>query len=84
MLLRFAFFLTPIVYPPPQGWPWSLLVNFNPVVPLLQGARDLMAKGVVTDLFAFWIVCGGSVVALFLALIVYRIAIPVVLERMGA
>ncbi len=84
MLLRFAFFLTPIVYPPPQAWPWSLLVSINPVVPLLQGARDLMAKGYIADMTPFWFACGGGVVALLLALFFYRIAIPVVLERMGA
>ncbi|MBF0128008.1 MAG: ABC transporter permease [Magnetococcales bacterium] len=84
MLLRLLFFLTPVVYPPPQGWPWSLMVSLNPVVPVLQGARDLLSKGAMTDPSAFWLASGGGVAALVVALIFYRIAIPVVLERMGA
>ncbi|MBF0181886.1 MAG: ABC transporter permease [Magnetococcales bacterium] len=84
MLLRLLFFLTPIVYPPPTGWPWSLVVSLNPVVPLLTTARDLLAKGVVQDWTPFWLAAGGGVVLLLLGLLFYRITIPVVLERLGA
>ncbi|MBF0191487.1 MAG: ABC transporter permease [Magnetococcales bacterium] len=84
MALKLAFFLTPVVYPPPQEWPWSLLVALNPVVPLLQGARDLMSIGTMHDPAAFWITCGGTLVALLAGLVFYRLATPLVLERMGA
>ncbi|MBF0615055.1 MAG: ABC transporter permease [Magnetococcales bacterium] len=82
--LKLAFFLTPIVYPPPQEWPWSLLVTLNPLLPLLQGARDLMATGSMHDPAGFWIASGGTVVLLLVALLFYRLAAPIVLERMGA
>lgn len=84
LALKLAFFLTPIVYPPPKEWPWSLLVSLNPVAPILQGARDILTKGTLNDPITFWLISGGSLVALLLALIFYRLAIPVVLERMGA
>ena len=84
ILIRFAFFLTPIVYPPPQSWPYSLLVNLNPVTPLLLGARDLMAKGSMGDPSAFFIATGGTVVALVLAFVFYRLSVPIILERLGA
>ncbi|MEO5334726.1 MAG: ABC transporter permease [Magnetococcus sp. YQC-5] len=84
MFLRLMFFLTPVVYPPPREWPWSLVVTLNPVVPVLQGTRELMATGVMTDPLGFVLACAGGVVALVVALFFYRISIPVVLERMGA
>ncbi|MBF0417798.1 MAG: ABC transporter permease [Magnetococcales bacterium] len=84
MALKLLFFLTPVVYPAPQEWPWSLIVSLNPVTPLLQGARDLMSQGAMRDPEAFWIVCLIVIVLLPLALIFYRLAVPLVLERMGA
>ncbi|MBF0296725.1 MAG: ABC transporter permease [Magnetococcales bacterium] len=84
MLLRLLFFMTPIVYPPPTGWPWSLLVSLNPIVPVLTAARDLLAKGVVQEWAPFWFAAGGGVVLLLFGLLFYRITIPVVLERLGA
>ncbi|MBF0126892.1 MAG: ABC transporter permease [Magnetococcales bacterium] len=84
MALRFLFFLTPIVYPAPKEWPWSLVATLNPVSPLLQGARELFTSGALSDPLSFWIACFGGIVAFVLALIFYRLAIPVVLERMGA
>ncbi|MBF0260958.1 MAG: ABC transporter permease [Magnetococcales bacterium] len=84
VLLRIGFLVTPIAYPAPQEWPWSLLVTLNPVVPLLQGCRDWMAKGVMSDPFAYGMTCGGTLLILMVALIFYHITIPVVLERLGA
>jgi lipopolysaccharide transport system permease protein len=84
ILLRFAFFLTPIVYPPPTSLPFSLLVQWNPITPLLMGARDLIAKGAVADIAPILIVSGGVLVLGVISLILFRIAVPIVLERMGA
>ncbi|MBF0162929.1 MAG: ABC transporter permease [Magnetococcales bacterium] len=84
VLLRIGFLVTPIAYPAPQEWPWSLLMTLNPVVPLLQGCRDWMAKGVMSDPFAYGMASGGALLLLMIALIFYHITIPVVLERLGA
>ncbi|MBF0454842.1 MAG: ABC transporter permease [Magnetococcales bacterium] len=84
ILLRFLFFLTPIVYPPPESWPYSLLVQWNPVTPLLMGARDLITKGVVVDIVPVLVVSGGVVVVGLLSLVFFRVAVPIVLERLGS
>ncbi|MBF0109816.1 MAG: ABC transporter permease [Magnetococcales bacterium] len=84
IFLRLAFFLTPIVYPPPQSWPYSMIVNVNPVTPILQAARDCLARGTLADPGGLLWLTGGIVVVFFLALIYYRLAIPVILERLGA
>ncbi|MBF0127580.1 MAG: ABC transporter permease [Magnetococcales bacterium] len=82
--LKLAFFLTPIGYPAPKEWPWSLLVSLNPLLPLLQGARDLMATGSMSDPIGFWISSVATCLLLAVALLFYRLATPIVLERMGA
>lgn len=84
VLIRFAFFLTPIVYPPPQSWPYTLIVQINPVTPLLQGIRDLMATGSMNHPELFFTYSLFTVLGLMLALVFYRLAIPIVLERLGA
>ncbi|MBF0132132.1 MAG: ABC transporter permease [Magnetococcales bacterium] len=84
VLLRLAFFVTPIVYPPPQSWPYSLIVSLNPVTSVLQSIRDVLAKGHMSDPQGFIMVSVVVVVVFLLALIYYRLAIPVILERLGA
>ena len=83
-LLNIGFFLTPVVYPPPETWPYSLLVQLNPVTPLLLGLRDLMTKGAMDDPAAFLLVGLFSLIGFLLALVFYRLSVPIVLERLGS
>lgn len=84
LLLRFAFFLTPIVYPPPQTWPYSMLVHLNPVTPLLVGIRDLLTKGFVSELSIFLAVSFMSLFVFIIAAIFYRLSVPIALDRLGS
>ena len=43
------FFVTPIVYPIPKSFPFSLVAILNPVSPLLIAARDLLTRGTVRN-----------------------------------
>ena len=78
------FFVTPVVYPPPRSWPYSLLINLNPVSPLLTGARDLATKGALTDPVPFAIVSGLTLLVLLGGWVLYRLAMPILIERMSA
>jgi len=78
------FFATPIVYPPPTSLPLSLLATWNPVSPLLSGARELTATGSLGDPVGFIAVGAATLVGFTLAWVFYRIALPVLTERMGA
>lgn len=78
------FFVTPVVYPPPQGFPYSLLATMNPVSPILIGARDLITKGVITNIGPFLVVSCLTVIALFIAWVIYRLALPIIIERMSS
>lgn len=84
IIIQLFFFVTPVVYPPPQSFPFSLIAIFNPVSPLLTAARDLITKGTMTNFIPFLIVSGLTVVALFLAWVIYRLALPIIIERISA
>lgn len=78
------FFITPVVYPLPQRWPFSLLSILNPVSPLLSGARDLATKGTLDNPILFLIVSVLTLVILIFAWILYRLSMPILIERMSA
>lgn len=84
VLLQFWFFLTPVVYPPPQSFPYSLIATLNPVSPLLAGTRDLMTKGILTNAPLFMTVTACSLVGLLTAWILYRVTMPIIIERMSS
>lgn len=78
------FFVTPVVYPAPQTFPYSLIATLNPVSPFLIGARDLMTKGFLTNVEPFLVVSILTFMALLVAWVIYRLALPIIIERMSA
>jgi lipopolysaccharide transport system permease protein len=76
--------LTPVIYPTPKEGLFATIVNLNPVTPLLVTTRDLATSGVVTHPTGFWVVSGLAFGLLLIAWILYRLAIPFIVERMSA
>jgi len=77
-------FLTPVVYPPPTGWPASLLSSLNPVSPLLITTREMITTGNFTHLTGFIVIIGLTLTLLFIGWILYRLALPHLIERISA
>lgn len=84
VFIQFWFFVTPVVYPPPTSFPFSLIVNLNPVSPLLVGARDLLTLGTMKNGDLFFLVAGITIVGLFFSWVLYRLALPIIIERMSS
>ncbi|MGJ3248886.1 MAG: ABC transporter permease [Elainellaceae cyanobacterium] len=80
-LTRFWFFLTPVVYPPPENWPYTMLVDLNPVTPLLSGTIDLTLKGQLNNPIFFVFIAVIALVLLLVGWVIYRVAIPILIER---
>lgn len=78
------FFLTPVVYPAPQSWPYSLLAQVNPVSPLLIASRDMAIHGAMHNLPTFLITFGITLVGLLVMWVLYRVSLPILIERMNA
>lgn len=77
-------FFTPVVYPPPQTGLFAALVRLNPVTPLLVTTRELATTGVISDPQRFWLASLLAIGGLLVSWLVYRIAMPFVIERISA
>ena len=77
-------FLTPVIYPIPSEGMFGAIVRMNPVTPLLVTTRDLATRGVVSEPVGFWIASAIALGGLLVAWVVYRLAMPFVVERMSA
>ncbi|HEY7413330.1 MAG TPA: ABC transporter permease [Vicinamibacteria bacterium] len=75
------FFVTPVVYPVPPPGPFGTLVQLNPVTPLLVTARELASGSAPTMLAAFLAVAALALALLAAGWLVYRVSMPIVLER---
>ena len=84
LITGFWLFLTPVVYPVPSEGMFGAIVRLNPVTPLLVTTRELATTGVISDPVGFWIASGISLVGLVVAWIIYRVAMPYVVERMSS
>lgn len=80
----FWLFLTPVVYPIPTEGLFSTIVKFNPVTPLLVTTRELATTGIISEPFGFWVVSLISVFALFIGWVLYRQAMPYIVERISS
>ncbi|MEB3360016.1 MAG: ABC transporter permease [Synechococcales bacterium] len=80
-LTRFWFFLTPILYPPPTDWPYSLLVELNPVTPLLLNVINLTTTGTMENVVTFTAISLLTVVAFVVGWVIYRVSVPLLVER---
>lgn len=81
--LSFAMYLTPVVYPPPsEGWAASV-VEWNPMTAVVMTTRDWLTIGQGNYLPAMLLTTMIALAALFLAAIMFRVALPHLIERMG-
>lgn len=84
LLMQFLMYLTPVVYPMPQGGWTAVLVSANPLTPLILTTRDWLTGSTPEHIGYF---CAVNVAALLLSLVVwvvYRLAMPILIERMSA
>lgn len=84
LIIGMWMFLTPVVYPPPTSWPASLISSLNPVSPLLITTREMITTGHFTHLTGFIVILGLTHALLFIGWILYRLALPHLIERIGA
>ena len=82
LLTSFWFFLTPVVYPVPTIWPASLLVNFNPVTPLLVTTRAWLTGQATHSLGVFAVISVVCSLFLLLSWLIYRLARPHLVARL--
>lgn len=81
--MQFIMYITPVVYIIPKTGLMKALMEFNILTPLILVPRDLLT-GIFPEYLGYYvIVVGLSLPLLFLGLVFYRLAIPVIVERVS-
>lgn len=76
------FLITPVLYSPPEKGFFSVIVRLNPVTDLLVTTREFITTGMVSNLPGFLFLSIISVLGLLVTWIIFRLAMPFVIERM--
>lgn len=84
IVMQFAIYLTPVIYPEPRFGLAAKLMQFNPVAPLLVTTRNLFLGNELTGLNEFLIFSLISLVIFIIGLFFYRLAMPIIIERVGS
>jgi lipopolysaccharide transport system permease protein len=84
LLMQFLMYLTPVVFPmPSSGWA-ATVFKINPMTPLVLTTRDWLTGSSPEYLGYFFMVNALVIALLMMVWIVYRVAMPILIERMSA
>ena len=84
MILSLVMYITPVVYGIPKTGAMRAVMTYNPFTPLVTTIRAVAVGQEPPFLMYFLILTVASVLLLLLSLVVYRISIPVIVERLSA
>ena len=82
--LQFLMYATPVVYAVPDSGVMKTLMEYNPLTPIITVGRNLAVGLPPTYLTSFLIVLAICIPLFFIALVFYRISIPIFVERLSA
>jgi len=84
LLMQFLMYLSPVVFPmPKEGWA-ATLFKINPLTPLIVTARDWLT-GFSPEFLGYFLAVNAAALALLLVVwAAYRLAMPILIERMSA
>ena len=83
ILMQFLMYLTPVVFPMPEEGLAHFLLQTNPFTPVLMTARD-WATGMPPGMIGYFLaVCAATSVLLVVVWVAYRLAMPILIERMS-
>lgn len=82
--MQFLMYVTPVVYAMPSTGIMKTIMDWNPITPIVLTARDLVVGFTPEYLNYFSVVLIVCLPLLFLGLIIYRISIPIIVERLSA
>ena len=84
LLLQFLMYLTPVVFPMPKDGFAAIVFTVNPLSPIILTARDWITGMPAEHLVGFVLVNLLALLLLVVAWIAFRLAMPILIERMSA
>lgn len=83
-VLKFLMYATPVVYAVPANGILRSLMEINPFTPIIETTRDFVTGQSPEYLMYFIWVLVACVPLFLIALVFYRISIPIIVERLSA
>ena len=84
LLMQFLMYLSPVVFPMPPGGIAARVFEGNPMTPLIGAGRDWLTGGTTANVSTFILVNLAFLLLLLAVGIVYRLAMPILIERLGS
>ena len=84
VILPFLMYLTPVIYPTPKEGIVSIIMRINPMASLLVETRNWLTSQPIIDINLFLIYSAIFIVIAFWGTIIFRIAMPFIIERIGS
>jgi lipopolysaccharide transport system permease protein len=84
LLMQFLIYLSPVVFPMPKEGLSATIVRNNPLTPLILTTRDWLTGSTPEFLTYFLAVNATALALLLLVWVAYRLAMPILIERMSA
>ena len=84
MGLSLLMYVTPVVYGIPKTGIMKTIMTYNPFTPFILTIRDVAVGGSPEFLNYFIGLTGLGIVLFFIGLVIYRVSIPVIVERLSA
>lgn len=84
LLMQFLMYLSPVVFAMPKEGLAATLFQLNPLTPLILTARDWLT-GLTPEYLGYFLVVNMiTIVLLIVFWVVFRLAMPILIERMGS
>ncbi len=84
LIMQFFMYTTPVIYAIPKEGMTADLIRNNPLTPLIMTARDWLTGQPTEFLIPFLWITGAATILLLFVMVVFRVAIPILVERMNA
>lgn len=81
--MQFLMYITPVVYAIPKSGLMKTVMELNPLTPIILTGRDLVVGNTPEHLLYFLIIIAICFPLFIVALMLYRISIPVLVERLS-
>lgn len=83
VILPFAMYLTPVIYPAPTTGYAALFMQYNPLATLINSSRDWLSGHLTYIPYEFSMLSGFTFLFLLIGMLAYRISMPIITERLG-
>lgn len=84
-VLQFLMYLTPVIYPVQKFSGIGKILEYNPLIPVLESIRSwLFGQPELAMPGMFLLLFGVTVILLIIGLVLYRLAMEIIIERIGS